>query len=54
MMLTLCIDFYEELKTFADYGTAFRRVVDSYEGDNEVLILVRGDDDDLKSVNILP
>lgn len=38
-------DFYEDLKTFAEYGTEFQRVIDGYQGDNEVLVLVRGDDD---------
>ncbi|GJJ14254.1 putative PKS-like protein biosynthetic cluster [Clathrus columnatus] len=38
-------DFYDGLKYFADYGPSFQRVIDAHEGDNEVLILIRGDDD---------
>jgi hypothetical protein len=38
-------DLYEELKTFAEYGPAFQRLVDGYQGENEVLVLVRGTDE---------
>ncbi|KAF8530083.1 putative polyketide synthase [Hysterangium stoloniferum] len=38
-------DFYEDLGTFAEYGPSFQRVVDGYRGEDEVLVLVQGDDD---------
>ena len=44
----LFIAFYEDLKSFAEYGPAFQRVVDGYQGENEVLVLVRGLDDVLE------
>ena len=44
----LVLEFYEELKTFAEYGTAFQRVIDAFQGENEVLVRVRGEDIDLE------
>ncbi|KIJ24446.1 hypothetical protein M422DRAFT_274753 [Sphaerobolus stellatus SS14] len=46
-------NFYEELKTFAEYGPAFQRVMDAYQGENEVLVRVRGEDVDIGQVNYL-
>lgn len=41
------LDFYEELKFFADYGPAFQRVMEGYRGDKEVLVRVKAEDVDL-------
>ena len=37
-------DFYEDIKSFAQYGPAFQRVTGAYQNDNEVLVLVDGSD----------
>lgn len=37
-------DFYEDIKSFAEYGPAFQRVVGAYQNNNEVLVLVDGSD----------
>lgn len=36
------LDLYTDLKSFAEYGPQFRRIVGAYQGKNEVLVLVNG------------
>ena len=40
-------EFYEQLKSFAQYGETFRRVDQVFIGDREALVRIKGLDDSL-------
>lgn len=44
----ICLDFYDQLRYFANYGPVFQRLVACYKGEEEAVAKIRGSGNDLR------